>query len=411
MERRITPHRSPPGGIPATRPFVSRPVGGHLKGFMGETHHVYLVPGFFGFANLGDLAYFHHVRDYLQVAFTEAGIDARIHPVRTSPTASLPRRAARLLETIVETAGGDEGPIHLIGHSSGGLDARLLVTPEVSLPTSIPVEPWASRVRSVVGVSTPHRGTPAAAVFTSVLGQKLLETMSLGTMYVLRFGRLPTAALLKLGALFARLDEHLGLDHNVLDQLFGQLLADFTPDRRDAILHFFDEVRGDQTLLPQITPAGMDLFNASTQDRPGVGYASTLSIGRTPGMGAAVAAGLDPYAHGTLAFYSLMYRLSARMPSVELPPEQRDAVIRLCGELPPPSANDGMVPTLSQVWGEPIHAALADHLDVIGHYGDTAAVPPHFDWLSTGAGFNRGRFVALWGDVVRWIVARHEGGR
>jgi len=28
-------------------------------------HHVVLVPGFFGFANLGDFAYFGHVRELL----------------------------------------------------------------------------------------------------------------------------------------------------------------------------------------------------------------------------------------------------------------------------------------------------------------------------------------------------------
>lgn len=369
---------------------------------MAATHHVYLVPGFFGFANLGELTYFHHARDVLAAALADRGIDAKIWQVPTSPTASLPRRAAILLENVVATA-GDGGPIHLVGHSSGGLDARLLVTPGASLPANHDVEPFAARVRSVVTVSTPHHGTPAAGFFASVLGQKLLEMLSLGTIYALRFGRLPTAVLLKIGALTARLDEHVGFDNNVLDQLYGQLLADFTPERRDAILAFLHEVRGDQALLPQITPESMQVFNASTRDRATVRYGSVVTWAREPGVGTTIAAGLDPYAQATHAMYSVMYRLSSRMRAIDPSPQQAGALVGAYGELPPASASDGMVPTLSQPWGEVIHATRADHLDVIGHYADPDAHPPHFDWLSTGTGFGRSRFLALWNDVARFL--------
>jgi triacylglycerol lipase len=260
-------------------------------------------------------------------------------------------------------------------------------------------------VRSLVMVATPNHGTPAAGFFASVLGQKLLEMLSLATVYGLRFGRLPTAVLLKLGALTARLDELVGLENNVLDQLYGQLLADFTPDRRDAILRFFHEVRGDQALLPQITPDAMDVFNASTRDRDTVRYGSVVTWAREPGVGSAIAAGLDPYAQATHAIYSVMYRLSSRMRAVDPSPQHAGALVGAYGELPPASASDGMVPTLSQPWGEVIHATRADHLDVIGHYADPNADPPHFDWLSTGTSFNRDRFYALWGDVARFIAA------
>src|SRR5207249_3947551 len=54
--------------------------------------HVVLVPGFFGFANLGDLAYFGHVHAFLCDAYTARGLEPVLHVVRTSPTASLPRR-------------------------------------------------------------------------------------------------------------------------------------------------------------------------------------------------------------------------------------------------------------------------------------------------------------------------------
>src|SRR5512139_225610 len=85
----------------------------------GRRHHVYLVPGFLGFASLGRISYFGHVRRLLAERFAELGVDARIHVVHTHPTTSMPTRASRLAETIAATAGDNDGPIHLIGHSSG----------------------------------------------------------------------------------------------------------------------------------------------------------------------------------------------------------------------------------------------------------------------------------------------------
>jgi len=371
---------------------------------MARTHHIYLVPGCFGFANLGEVVYFHHVRDVLHATLRDRGIDVAIWPVESSPTASISRRAAILLDTIATTAGPGD-PIHLVAHSSGGLDARLLLSPGATIPAHHEVEPVAARVRSLVTVASPHRGTPAAAFFTSVLGQKVLEVLSLGTVYALRFGRVPTGVLLKLGALAARLDNHLGRDHNVLDQLYGQLLADFTPERRAAIVRFFHEVRGDQALLAQITPEAMDLFNATTCPREGVACGSVITWAREPGVGTTLAAGLDPYAHATHAVFNVMHRLSSRMRAVDPEPKQAGALVAAFGELPPASASDGMVPTLSQLFGEVIHATRADHLDVIGHFDDPEARPPHFDWLSSGSGFNRTRFLALWSDVARFVAA------
>jgi triacylglycerol lipase len=190
---------------------------------MKSTHQVYLVPGFLGFANLGRLSYFGHVRRILTARFTELGLSARIHIVRTPPTASLPLRAARVVETIATTARRGGEPIHLIGHSSGGLDVRLLTAPGVGLPTTFDVEQLAARVRTVVTVSTPHHGTPLAAFFTTLRGQQLLQLLSLNTIYVLRFGHLPLSALLWMGSLVVRFGDLIA-DSELLDELFGRLL-------------------------------------------------------------------------------------------------------------------------------------------------------------------------------------------
>jgi triacylglycerol lipase len=369
-------------------------------------HHVYLVPGFFGFANLGDLNYFGHVREFLPSAFARHGLPLHVDVVATRPTASLPRRAERVLSTIAQTLHDDAGPVHLVGHSSGGLDVRLLLCPGVALPTDLDVERWVRQVRTAITVATPHHGTPLAAFFTSLLGRQVLRALSLSTIYLLRFGRLPIAALLELGAAIARVDGLIGLNSALLDQLYDQLLADFSPERRQALAKFFGEMEGDQALLTQLTPEAMEMFDACARLRPGVRAASVVTRARPPSLSATLAVGLDPAGQATHALYRALHRL-ARLPPDRVPAlddVQADALRTAFGTLPDAAANDGVVPTRSQAWGEVIHAVEADHLDVVGHFGDPAHHPPHIDWITTGSGCTTARFEALWNAVVDWML-------
>jgi hypothetical protein len=368
-------------------------------------HHLLLVPGFFGFANLGDFAYFAHVRDLLTDLGPVLGIDGEIRVVKTAPTAALSRRAAILAEAIDDLLNRAGGEVSIVGHSSGGLDARLVVSPEVSLPTEVDVERCARAVRSVVTVSTPHYGTPVAVFFNNLLGQQLLKILSLSTIYSLRAGRLPLGAVLRIAGLLRRPRARPG---GVVDQVFGQLLGDFSHGRRRILEAFFRSLGGDQDLVAQITPAGMDVFNAATDDRPGVRYGCVTTRARPPGLRSAFGAGLGAYAQATHALYVGLYRIASATPHKKEPPLtlQQAAPLRLAyGRLPDGRANDGMVPTRSQVWGEVIRAVWADHLDVIGHFNLPTHVPPHFDWLSSGAGFSRAQFEECWEAVARFVAA------
>jgi triacylglycerol lipase len=74
----------------------------------------------------------------------------RVLVSRVPPIAGVEKRARRLGEQI-ELNFGDE-PVHLIGHSMGGLDARrLLVDPK-----------WQRRVLSLTTIGTPHLGSSLA---------------------------------------------------------------------------------------------------------------------------------------------------------------------------------------------------------------------------------------------------------
>jgi triacylglycerol lipase len=261
----------------------------------------------------------------------------------------------------------------------------------------------------VVMISTPNYGTPVASFFTSLFGQKLLQLLSLATIYVLTVGRLPASVLFRLGAAFARLDDVVGLRGNVLDQLFDQLLADFSPERRAAIEQFLGEIGADQALMPQLTPEGVDVFNAATRDRPGVRYGSVLAYARKPGLLSTISVGLDPYGQATHALFYGLYRVASGLPRTSVPEltqPQVDTLLHTYGMIPERVANDGVVPTVSQVWGEIIHATRADHLDVLGHFGDSTQRPPHIDWLSSGTGFTRPQFDALWADVAKFLAGQ-----
>jgi len=380
-----------------------------------ERHHVFLIPGFFGFAHLGGLYYFMHVNEVLEHAFARAGLDVSIHRVKTLPTASIERRAARVLETMVSEVGDGESPIHLIGHSTGGLDARLLLTPGVKLPGhDRDIEPWMTRVRSVVSVSTPHRGTPLASFFRSVFGQQVLHAISVATMYAIRSGRAPMRVLAQLIRLLTLPTAKPGsARYNLARQLYDDLLRDFSPDRRALVKEFFEEVNTDRSLLTQLTPETIGLFNSTAQDRPGVRYGSVITCARPPAIAAQLRIGLDAYAQVTYSLYRALHRLAAATPAaavVTLSDAQRAFLVAELGEVPDRRSNDGIVPSLSQIWGEIIHAVMADHLDVVGHFEDPRHDPPHYDWLRTGSGFRRPAFDSLWNDIASYMIASDYSG-
>lgn len=108
---------------------------------------VILVHGLFGFDRMGiagaKLDYFRGIAKHLET------LGCHAHAVKLPRASSVPERARELCDAI--TALGHE-QVDLIAHSMGGLDARYALA-HFGL---------ASRVRSLVTVGTPHRGTPIA---------------------------------------------------------------------------------------------------------------------------------------------------------------------------------------------------------------------------------------------------------
>lgn len=108
-----------------------------------------LVHGLCGFDRLYALRrpvkdYFPGIREQLEAAGN------RVLAARLSPTAGVATRAAELKRFLGREV--PAGPVHVVGHSMGGLDARYMIS-RLGM---------AARVLSLTTVGTPHRGSAVA---------------------------------------------------------------------------------------------------------------------------------------------------------------------------------------------------------------------------------------------------------
>jgi triacylglycerol lipase len=124
------------------------------------TRIVFLVPGFFGFTSSGAVSYFEDVEQTLSRALSGRGVEARIVRCMTQPTASIPRRADALRRQVVASGGLRARELHFIGHSTGGLDVRMLLSPGVKIASGDSEERIARLTKTATSVTTPHHGTP-----------------------------------------------------------------------------------------------------------------------------------------------------------------------------------------------------------------------------------------------------------
>src|SRR6185436_783494 len=105
------------------------PRAGHDVQEQDVIHRIYFSPGMFGFGRLASFDYFAHLERAFGERLRAAGDHVETYVVDVAPTASVRRRAAKLAETVARTwdhAEHEEGVVHLVGHSTGGLDGRLV---------------------------------------------------------------------------------------------------------------------------------------------------------------------------------------------------------------------------------------------------------------------------------------------
>jgi hypothetical protein len=365
-------------------------------------HHIVLVPGLFGFARLGGFDYFMHVEEALASRFLERGADCEFVLVSSPPTGSIVHRTQVLMDAIQQSCADDAGAIHLVGHSTGGLDVRLLAS-----PTAWPDLPdWFNRVRTVTTVSAPHYGTPLAYFFTTMAGTRLLEALSLLTYMTLRAGGPPLTVLTPLIAALGRVDESLGVESRILEKTTELLLSFLGEEGLTEVQEWFDGIRTDQGAIIQLTPESMDIFNAGVEDNPNLRYGCVVSRMPPPGPVRLLKNLRSPINALSAAVFSTLYvgagRTSTIYPPPNPAPEVRQYLEQRFERELDNTLNDGMVPTASMIWGDVLWAGTADHLDVLGHFhGDRDS--PHTDWMVSGAGFREDDF-----DEVMDAVAEFQ---
>jgi len=116
---------------------------------MAEQATVVLIHGLFGFRSILWIEYFHSVRSLFQ----DMGLRVIVPSLPWAGT--IEQRAAKLSEQLSQ----ETGPLHLVAHSMGGLDARHVITHLGG----------AEKIASLTTLSTPHRGSAAADYVCSSL--------------------------------------------------------------------------------------------------------------------------------------------------------------------------------------------------------------------------------------------------
>lgn len=408
-KRHVRQNAGSPWG-PKTWPleFAPAPIGG-----VRTTHRIYLSPGMFGFGRLASYDYFEHLEVGLIERFQEAGALAEVFVVDVPPTASIRRRAAKLADLVTRTSRDGSGPIHLLGHSTGGLDCRLVASPGAHLGIDRDVLGWVDRLASVTLLSTPNHGTPLATFFATAKGARLLYALSAFTFVLLALGTPPLTIASQLVVSIGRIDRQLGMQLDLLESVTDKLLALLDANRAREVRSYLDAIKRDQAAVIQLTPEAMDLFQAGMDDRPGVRYQSVLAMAPLPKAKNVAASVLTPWRIVSYAIFATLHTLTGRVDErypcapARIEPEVERLLIAAFGRMPDLGASDGVVPLRSQIHGRIVWAGLADHLDVLGHFrGKPGSL--HRDWLSSGARYDDGRFTRMLDAIAAGMLEASE---
>lgn len=347
---------------------------------------ILFVPGFFGFGTFGHpdrplVEYFAHVEDALLRALPRP-LRFAVH--EPPPAASLADRAKSLHRKATEILQAGATRLHLVGHSSGGVDARLLANAHAgALP---PRADLLARIGSVTTISAPFHGTPLAR--RAGRGTWMAApALWFGSILASR-GRLRIAG--QLGTLWT-LVKRITLQQPTPTEALIAQLADVDAATAHEIRRFLEDVARDHRLVDDLTPEAMGELNRSLAGGDRVFIRSFVSI--------APRAGLSPLAFGTAPIHRMLYdaawALTASGPRngecVPAGPWIGSARLSLSR-----TSNDGIVPAWSQTLeGHADGLVLGDHLDVIGHFESAGAT-----FLRSGSKFDEGRFRALWSAVA-----------
>lgn len=344
------------------------------------------VPGFFGFGAFGHpdrplIEYFARVEDAL--------LRAHVKPLRFAvhqppPAGSVQERVQSLRDKAGALIAEGAVRIHLVGHSTGGVDARLLANRKYG---AVPPQ-----IATVTTISAPFKGTPLARRIGRA-GWLAMPALWFGSILASR-RRLRLAG--QLATIFNLLKQVTLQQTTPTDEWIAKL-ADVDSETAHQIRRFLGDVSRDHSLVGDLTPEWMAELNRGVEGGDHPQLASFVSV--------APRAGLSPLAFATAPLQRLLYDLTWTLtaaPPRDGAPVPRGPWIGARKISLTDTSNDGIVPAWSQTLrGEAAGVVLGDHLDVIGHYESQDAT-----FLRSGSNFDDDRFRALWAAVAKRFTAR-----
>jgi triacylglycerol lipase len=130
--------------------------------------NIVLAHGILGFNTVLGIEYFNGIKEHLEKKF-----NAKVLATKVDPVKSIKDRGVELRNQILVALGktgtvptlNPKENVHIIAHSMGGLDSRLILSPRN--PDNI-----ANVVGSLTTVGTPHNGSPVADLCVSFVGGK-----------------------------------------------------------------------------------------------------------------------------------------------------------------------------------------------------------------------------------------------
>jgi triacylglycerol lipase len=395
--------------------------------------HLVLVPGFGGFDALGTLRYYEGVTRVLEET------PLVLHYFPNLPTASVRTRAEQMLSFLderwrrKEIRSGDE--IHLVGHSTGGLDLRQLLLRYRELEGSKELRradstlEVLSHIRSVQFLSTPQRGTNLVRrmnqpLVRSLLIRPLLRAFFESTRALRERGTSVSARLLRRVLLRGKRLESANWIDALLDTMEGCYSREGAHSSALARASYFELLRwllhmaSDSSALSDLSPVHLGDAPPSPahSDDPegerrflvehGIRYASIVTVAR-------------PKSEHRFDLFNQLHALTAESPVARLGPPR--AVRKLLDprttQMLLLSDNDGLVNTVSQVWPDAASCYLvdADHADVIGHYqaetaGDTHGALKRYDLLNSASGFDAEAFLEVWTRIASFAQGQSYAG-
>lgn len=217
-------------GITTTTTTTTTPTGTGGEGGSvgsGPPYPFVLAHGFFGFEEFAGLdfeTYYFHVKDHL-ASQGEIVLTPAVDPFNDSDERG--KQLLKKIEDFLQATGAAK--VNIIGHSQGGLDARVVAN----------LAP--DKVSSVITVSTPHHGTPVADVAMKLLADPNAQAII-----------------------------------NALVNLIGGALYDTVGNKTSLT-----------KALELFSQPGITAFNQNHPDSPGIFYASVAGRSALHGMGSA----------------------------------------------------------------------------------------------------------------------------